>query len=130
MKGVRHHPGAGAQLLEQSRPELQVEVLEEVQGDDACRAKIGLEQVLPAKAHAVLHPAPAGIGGGFLHPHRVDVHSHHARAEAPRRLDALQVVRLGVRVRTPAGAEGHHRPPGPLYRTTKSPPGGGLFGHC
>ncbi|HEU0014687.1 MAG TPA: helix-turn-helix transcriptional regulator, partial [Longimicrobium sp.] len=48
----------GAQLLEQSGPEFQVEILEEVQGGDACRAQLARDAGL---SYAALHAWITGI---------------------------------------------------------------------
>jgi len=109
---VAEHARPGAHLGEDSRPEAQVDLGEEIKGEDVGLGKRGREQILPAENDLAGEAGGAGILVRFADPGRIDVDAEPARAAASRRGDQNPAVARAEIDEVVAGAdpgEAQHR---------------------
>ena len=95
-EGVRHQPRAGLQP-QQRGAQLQVQLGQQIQGDDAGGRQVGLEDVALHDARAIGHAGGPGAALGVRHQFGVELDAQRAGAELPRRGDDdLAVARAQV----------------------------------
>ena len=104
--------GSGLHLLQDPRPQPQVDLGGQIEGDDVGLIERSPEQVLAAELDAVGDAGRLGVGGGFADPGRIDVDAEAAGAVAARRRDqdaAVARAEVDHLVAGPDLGHGEHR---------------------